>query len=90
MHRLIIARSQVRGLPAPPIVQPPQDEDATRLLSAAMAEDAELGLLLRLAVLLGARRGELCALRWPDIDFDWVAPAWAPGGRPSRQEPTAG
>jgi len=51
-------------------VQPPQAEDATRLLSAAMADDAELGLFLRLAVMLGARRGELCALRWPDVDVD--------------------
>ena len=51
-------------------VQPPQAEDAARLLSAAMAEDPELGLFLRLAVVLGARRGELCALRWPDVDFD--------------------
>jgi integrase len=51
-------------------VQPPQAEDAARLLSAAMAEDPELGLFLRLAVMLGARRGELCALRWSDIDFD--------------------
>ena len=51
-------------------MQPPQAEDATRLLSAAMAEDPELGLFLRLAVMLGARRGELCALRWPDVDVD--------------------
>jgi integrase len=51
-------------------VQPPQAEDATRLLSAAIAEDPELGLFLRLAVMLGARRGELCALRWPDIELD--------------------
>ena len=51
-------------------MQPPQAEDATRLLSAAMADDAELGLFLRLAVMLGARRGELCALRWPDVDVD--------------------
>ena len=51
-------------------VQPPQAEDAARLLSAAMAGDLELGLFLRLAVMLGARRGELCALRWPDIDRD--------------------
>jgi integrase len=51
-------------------VQPPQAEDAARLLSAAMAEDPELGLFLRLAVMLGARRGELCALRWFDVDFD--------------------
>jgi integrase len=51
-------------------VQPPQAEEATRLLSAAMAEDPELGLFPRLAVTLDARRGELCALRWPDIHFD--------------------
>jgi integrase len=51
-------------------VQPPQAEDATRLLSAAMADDPELGLFLRLAVVLGARRGELCALRWPAVAFD--------------------
>ena len=51
-------------------VQPPQAEDAARLLSAAMAEDPELGLFLRLAVVLGARRGELCALRWSD----WSCP----------------
>jgi integrase len=51
-------------------VQPPQAEDAARLLAAATQESPELGLFLRLAVILGARRGELCALRWPDIDFD--------------------
>jgi hypothetical protein len=43
-------------------VPPPQAEDATRLLSAAMAEDPELGLFPRLAVTLGAHRGELCTL----------------------------
>jgi len=51
-------------------VQPPQAEDATWLLSAARTEGPELGLFLRLAVVLGARRGEICGLRWPDIDFD--------------------
>jgi integrase len=51
-------------------VQPPQAEDAARLLSAANAESPELGLFLRLAVVLGARRGEICGLRWSDIDLD--------------------
>lgn len=36
-----------------------------------MAEDPELGLFLMLAVVLGARRGELCSLRRSDdVDFD--------------------
>jgi integrase len=51
-------------------VRPPKAEDAARLLAAAMQESPELGLFLRLAVMLGARRGELCSLRWTDIDFD--------------------
>jgi integrase len=51
-------------------VQPPQLEDAARLLSAAMEESPELGLFLRLAVVLGARRGEIISLRWSDIDLD--------------------
>jgi integrase len=51
-------------------VQPPNAQDAARLLTAAMEESSELGLFLRLAVMLGARRGELCSLRWSDIDFD--------------------
>jgi integrase len=35
-----------------------------------MQEDLAFGLFLRLAVVLGARRGELCALRWTHINFD--------------------
>jgi integrase len=54
-------------------VQPPQAEDAARLLSTANAESPELGLFLRLAVVLGARRGEICGLRWSDIDLVIVA-----------------
>jgi integrase len=52
-----------------PDVTPPAVEEAARLLSVAQQEDAELGLFVRLAVVLGARRGELCALRWSDVDF---------------------
>lgn len=63
------------ALATPPAVQkadvaPPTAEDAAWLLATAMAEDPELGLFLRLAVVLGARRGELCRLRWSDVDFD--------------------
>jgi integrase len=51
-------------------VSPPAAGDVARLLTAAMAEDPELGLFLRLAVVLGARRGELCGLKWRDVDLD--------------------
>jgi integrase len=62
-------------LTSPPAVEqpdtrPPEVGQAERLIETAMAEDPELGLFLVLAVVLGARRGELCSLRWSDVDFD--------------------
>jgi integrase len=53
-----------------PDTRPPEVGQAGRLIERAMAEDPELGLFLVLAVVLGARRGELCSLRWSDVDFD--------------------
>jgi len=53
-----------------PDTRPPEPGQAERLIETAMAEDPELGLFLVLAVILGARRGELCSLRWSDVDFD--------------------
>jgi integrase len=69
-----IANNPAR-LASPPSIErtnmhPPAVQDAARLLSVAMTEDRELGLFLRLAVVLGARRGELCAVRWSDVDLD--------------------
>jgi integrase len=51
-------------------VRPPDVAQVAELLRVSMREDAELGLFLRLAVALGARRGELCALRWSHINFE--------------------
>jgi integrase len=51
-------------------VQPPPVEQVAGLLGVAQERDPKFGLFLRLAVVLGARRGELCALRWSAIDFD--------------------
>jgi hypothetical protein len=50
-------------------VAPPDAEGVARLLATAMEQDQELGLCLRLAVVLGARRSELIALKWRDIDL---------------------
>jgi integrase len=51
-------------------VQAPTSDDVARLLAAAQAEDPEFALYLRLAAVTGARRGELCALRWDDFDLE--------------------
>jgi integrase len=51
-------------------VQPPTVEQTERLLDTAMTRDPELGLLMVLAVVLGARRGEVCRLRRSHVDLD--------------------
>jgi integrase len=40
------------------------------LLATALERNSRLRLFLRLAVVLGAQRGELCALRWHHVDLD--------------------
>lgn len=39
-------------------------------MEAATEQSAEWGLYLWLAIVTGARRGELCALRWSHLDLD--------------------
>ncbi|HEV2784113.1 MAG TPA: hypothetical protein VGX25_32400 [Actinophytocola sp.] len=50
-----------------PNPQPPTPAEAARILNAAWA-DPDLGLLVWLAMITGARRGELCALRWRHLE----------------------
>ena len=49
-------------------IHPPSTEVAVALIAAADDQDPDFGVFLRLAAATGARRGELCALRWSDID----------------------
>lgn len=51
-------------------VAPPDPADVARLITHADDPNAPLGCFLRLAATSGARRGELCALRWKHVDFD--------------------
>ena len=51
-------------------ITPPDVERVRRVLEAAHASDPLLACWLEVAVATGARRGEVCALRWCDIDLD--------------------
>lgn len=62
------------ALASPPKVRatqlaPPEPGDVVRLIDEARKSDPDLGCFLHVAATTGARRGELCGLRWRDIDF---------------------
>ena len=63
------------ALASPPRVRPPQlsppDPNAViKLLETAAAQDPDLGCFLHVAATTGARRGEMCGLRWRDVDLE--------------------
>lgn len=61
---------RVKPPPMPrPNPQPPTAEEAARLVDTAFASDPDWGAFVWLAMTTGARRGELCALRWSNIDL---------------------
>jgi integrase len=53
----------------PPQPKPPTAQQAAQIVNAAWAEDAAWGTLVWLAMMTGARRGELLALRWNDVHW---------------------
>jgi len=63
-----VGQAEPPSAPAPD-PQPPSPADAARLLDAAWS-DLDWGTFVWLAMTTGARRGELCALRWQHVDLD--------------------
>jgi integrase len=68
-------RTNVAEMAKPPRVSQsrvtaPSLEVVREVLEAAERRDPRLAPLLMLAALTGMRRGELCALRWSDVDFE--------------------
>jgi integrase len=62
----------------------PDLTEVQRILESCEWSDHDFGCFLRLAAVSGARRGELCALRWGDIDLEsgWLTIARSlTGGR---------
>jgi integrase len=51
-------------------VSPPDPSQVLDLIDEAQKLDPDMACFLLLAATTGARRGELCALRWTDIDLD--------------------
>jgi integrase len=51
-------------------LKPPSPDQVVRLFRLAQESDPELATFIMLAASSGARRGELLALRWSDIDID--------------------
>jgi len=48
----------------------PEPEHVASRIAAAEAKDRDLGVFARMAVAIGACRGELVVLRWSAIDFE--------------------
>lgn len=76
----LIASNPAEGavLPSAPPRTPtaPTPDELNRALRE-VDSDPELALFLRLAAGTGARRGQLCALRWTDVDLDGGAVTFA-------------
>lgn len=51
-------------------LKPPTPDEVVRLFRLAQETDPELAMFIVLAASSGARRGELVALRWRDLDLD--------------------
>ncbi|HET9060850.1 MAG TPA: tyrosine-type recombinase/integrase [Acidimicrobiales bacterium] len=51
-------------------VRAPSPTTVQQLIAAAEERDPVLAAAIALAAVTGARRGELCALRWSDVDLD--------------------
>ena len=69
-----LARNPVSDATRPEVprstVVPPDAAQVRELLAAARENDPALACWLDVAAATGARRGEVCGLRWSDIDLD--------------------
>ena len=69
-----LARNPVSNASRPEVprttITPPDADQVRAVLARAEREDPSLACWLKVAAATGARRGEVCGLRWSDIDLD--------------------
>ena len=58
-------------------IRPPSLDELRRLVDACAEDHPDLGCLIYAAATTGARRGELCGLRWSDVDLDAATATFA-------------
>jgi integrase len=54
------------------VLEVPDVETVTQIINLAQERNPDIACFLRLAAITGARRGELCAIRWRDFDKSGV------------------
>ncbi|RTL61627.1 MAG: GntR family transcriptional regulator [Pseudonocardiaceae bacterium] len=64
-----MGQADLPAVPAPD-PQPPTPDEAAQLITEAGRVDADWGMFVWLTMVTGARRGELCALRWRHVDLE--------------------
>jgi integrase len=83
--RWLVARDRLAASPAVGVERPHKEEarrrvltdDELRALWRVCGDDEPFGTATRMLILSGARRGEVGAMRWSELDFDrriWVLP----------------
>lgn len=68
VDRSVARKASPPQLPAA-VIEAPSPGQVQAILAAAEGVEPTLAVLLLMAALTGARRGELCALRWTDLDW---------------------
>jgi integrase len=72
-RKKLVSRNVARNADPPPVraapVKAPSPAEVQAIVEAAEDLDPMLAPFLLLAALTGARRGELCGLRWSDVDW---------------------
>jgi integrase len=73
----MIARNPVPDASPPPVpdreIEAPEPHEYRRLVTKAAGDRGQLllsAVAVHLGATIGSRRGEICGLQWPDIDFD--------------------